>query len=93
MQRIKDNTGVTDVNEIIQKFSTQEDTLKNLEELKQENEHKMNKLNQEKNDLRKQLERIRYEGVESMTRKQIDEVEKNVVIAETKFERNKDKLE
>ena len=28
-----------------------------------------------------------------MTRKQIDEVEKNVVIAETKFERNKDKLE
>ena len=45
MQRIKDNTGVTDVNEIIQKFSTQEDTLKNLKELKQENEHKMNKLN------------------------------------------------
>ena len=30
MQRIKDNTGVTDVNEIIQKFSTQEDTLNNL---------------------------------------------------------------
>ena len=69
MQRIKDNTGVTDVNEIIQKFSTQEDTLNNLWELKEENEHKMNKLNQEKIELRKQLERIRYEGVESMTRK------------------------
>lgn len=34
MKRIKEATGVSDVNEIIQKFVTQEDTTNNLQELK-----------------------------------------------------------
>lgn len=34
MRRIKDATGVSDVNEIIQKFATQHDTHSNLQELK-----------------------------------------------------------
>ncbi len=38
MRRIKDATGVSDVNEIIQKFQTQGDTLSNLKELQQEND-------------------------------------------------------
>lgn len=36
-KRIKEATGVADVNEVIQKVSSQEDTLRNLEELKREN--------------------------------------------------------
>jgi septation ring formation regulator EzrA len=36
---------------------------------------------------------MRYEGLESMTRKQVDEVEKNVNGAQAKYDRNKEKLE
>jgi len=35
------------------------------------------------------LQKIKFESLEGMTRKQIDEVEKNLANAELKFERNK----
>lgn len=44
-------------------------------------------------EIKKELEKVKYEGVESMTRKQVDEVEKNVQNAQLRFERNKDRLE
>jgi hypothetical protein len=78
MRRIKDATGVSDVNEIIQKFATQQDTYNNLVELKATNERKMGDMGDKKLELRSDVERMRYEGLESMTRKQVDEVEKNV---------------
>ena len=78
MRRIKDATGVSDVNEIIQKFATQQDTYNNLLELKQNNERKLMDLNDRKLEMRSDVEKMRYEGLESMTRKQVDEVEKNV---------------
>lgn len=93
MRRIKDATGVADVNEIIQKFSTQTDTLNNLNEMKAANERKIAAINEEKIEIQKQLERLKFEGIEAMTRRQIDEVEKNVVQAELKYERNKDRFE
>ena len=93
MRRIKDATGVSDVNEIIQKFATQQDTYNNLLELKATNERKLLELNDKKLELRSNVEKLRYEGLESMTRKQIDEVEKNVNQAQAKYDRNKEKLE
>jgi len=93
MRRIKDATGVTDINEIIQKFVTQNDTLKNLNSQKEDFERKILELNDEKFEIKKKLDKVKYEGVESMTRKQIDEVEKNVAEAQGRYERNKDKLE
>ena len=78
MRRIKDATGVSDVNEIIQKFATQHDTYNNLQELKVANERKLLDLQDRKLELRSDVEKMRYEGLEGMTRKQIDEVEKNV---------------
>ncbi len=50
-------------------------------------------MNDKKLDLRSDVEKMRYEGLESMTRKQVDEVEKNVNSAQSKFDRNKEKLE
>ena len=44
-------------------------------------------------ELRSDVEKMRYQGLEGMTRKQMDEVEKNVNGAQLKYERNKDKLE
>ena len=78
MRRIKDATGVSDVNEIIQKFATQHDTYNNLLELKATNEKKLLELNDRKLEMKSDVEKMRYEGLESMTRKQVDEVEKNV---------------
>ncbi len=93
MRRIKDATGVSDVNEIIQKFATQSDTYNNLNELKASNERKLLELNDKRVTMRSEVERMQYEGLESMTRKQIDEVDKNVNSAQVKYERNKEKLE
>ena len=93
MRRIKDATGVSDVNEIIQKFQTQGDTLSNLKDLQQENDRKQEMLQSEISELKLSLQKIKFESLEGMTRKQIDEVEKNLANAELKFERNKMQLE
>ena len=93
MRRIKDATGVSDVNEIIQKFATQDDIYSNLVQLKRENEKKLLDLTDQKLELKKEIERLHYQGLEAMTRKQVDEVEKNVRNAQCKFDRNKDRLE
>ena len=65
---------MSDVNEIIQKFATQDDTYTNLLELKNENDRKIQMLNDEKIRLKEEVETIKYEGTENMTRKQVDEV-------------------
>jgi len=52
MRRIKDSTGVSDVNEIIQKFATQQDTYNNLLELKATNERRLNEMNERRQTLR-----------------------------------------
>jgi uncharacterized coiled-coil protein SlyX len=67
--------------------------LKNLNTQKEEFEKRIHELNDKKIEVRSDLNKIKYEGIESMTRKQIDEVETNVAEAQNRFERNKDKLE
>lgn len=93
MRRIKDATGVSDVNEIIQKFTTQSDIYNNLLELKSTNERKLLDMNDKKVEMRNEVEKMRYEGLESNTRKQVDEVERHVNTASQKCDRNKEKLE
>lgn len=72
---------------------TQSDTLNNLNAQKEEFERKILELNDEKFEIKRKLDKIKYEGVESMTRKQIDELEKAVGDSEGRFEQNKDKME
>jgi hypothetical protein len=45
------------------------------------NERKLADMTERRGDLRGDVEKLRYEGMEAMTRKQVDEVEKNVVNA------------
>lgn len=66
------------MNEIIQKFTTQDETNKSLNDLKQEYLEKIEYLNNEKQRLKEELNDLKYEGGESLTRKQIDEVLKKV---------------
>ncbi len=67
-------TGVTDVNDIIQKFTTQDETNKSLLDLKSEYMERIEYLISEKQKLKEELNNLKYEGGESLTRKQIDEV-------------------
>lgn len=92
-RRIKEATGVSDVNDVIQKFITQEDTYKNLEELRKENQSKLETLNQRKLTLKSEIEKARFMAGDTMSRKQMDEVENNVTIAQAKSEKSKQKFE
>ncbi|KAM3132152.1 hypothetical protein pb186bvf_015747 [Paramecium bursaria] len=91
--KLKEATGFRDVNDIIQKFTTQEDTTKSLDDLKREYVEKIEALNNEKLKLRERLNDLKYEGGEALTRKQIDEIENNVNNAINKCERTKLKYE
>jgi len=87
MRRIREATGVHDTNEIIQKFSTQQDTFLNLQELKHTNEQKFAEAQKAKQQLKEDIERAKYEGSEAMTRKQLDEADKHVQAAQTDYDR------
>lgn len=92
-KRIKEATGVADVNEVIQKVSSQEDTLRNLEELKRENQQKLDRMQGIRDDLKREVDAIRYAGSDNMTRKQFDEVEESMNSTQLKYEKNKMKHE
>lgn len=92
-RRLYEVTGVTDVNDIIQKYTTQDETSKSLNDLKQEYMEKIEYLNNEKNRIRTELNALKYEGGENMSRKQFDEIESNVNNVSNKCERARLKYE
>lgn len=75
MLKITEATGVRDINEVIQKFATQGETQKNLLELKQTNEKKLLVLTDKRQTVKGDLEKMKLEGLEAMTRKQVDDME------------------
>jgi hypothetical protein len=94
-QEIKKATGVGDVNdvsEIIQKFMTQDDTLNGLKSIKEEKSRKLEMLNQEREELKENVDKYKYEGAEGITKKQAEELEKNKIASQAKLERYIDKF-
>jgi predicted ATP-binding protein involved in virulence len=61
--------------------------LENLKSERVEYEHKILQLDEEKIEMKKQLQKVKFEGVESITRKQINELEKNVGEAQIRYEK------
>merc|ERR1719230_1342898 len=91
---IKDATGVTEVNEVIQKFLTQEDTQKNLSNLTKENSATIDKLTEERRQLRMKVEELKFSSGGNVGRRQaIDDFETHLSEATEKFDRNKGKFE
>ena len=75
-RKIKEATGVSDVQEVIQKFITQEDTHRSLVEMTKEAETKIDQLNSEKNDLKSKVEELKYSGSGQLgSRRIVDEFE------------------
>jgi len=93
-RRIKEATGVSDVNEVIQKFLTQEDTAHNLMNLTKENQNKIDQLTEERRKFRAQAEDLKFSGGGNIGRKQVvDDFETHLTEATSKFERNRGKYE
>mmetsp|Transcript_86201 Transcript_86201/g.192756 ORF Transcript_86201/g.192756 Transcript_86201/m.192756 type:complete len:533 (-) Transcript_86201:36-1634(-) len=91
---IKDATGVSEVNEVIQKFLTQEDTQKNLTKLTKENQATIDKLTEERRQLRMKVEELKFSSGGNVGRRQaIDDFETHLSEATEKFDRNKGKFE
>merc|ERR1712139_309672 len=92
--RIKEATGVADVNEVIQKFLTQEDTHKNLTSLTRENQSRIDHHLEERRKLRLQVEELKFSSGGNVGRRQvIDDFDTHLSEATEKFERNRGKFE
>merc|ERR1719506_3385535 len=59
-RRIKEATGVADVNEVIQKFLTQEDTQNNLLKLTVESQARIDSLQEEQKQLKMQVDERKF---------------------------------
>merc|ERR1719440_1547704 len=68
--RIKEATGVNDVNEVIQKFLTQEETRKNLTLLTKENQARIDKLTDERRKLRAHVDDLKFSSGGTVGRRQ-----------------------
>merc|ERR1719335_271571 len=85
--RIKEATGVADVNEVIQKFLTQEDTHKNLTGFTRENQSRIDQLSEERRKVRLQVEELKFSSGGNGGRRQvIDDLEKHLSEAGEKYE-------
>uniref|UniRef100_A0A7S1NA18 ODAD1 central coiled coil region domain-containing protein n=1 Tax=Eutreptiella gymnastica TaxID=73025 RepID=A0A7S1NA18_9EUGL len=93
-RKIKEATGVSDVQEVIQKFITQEDTHRSLVEMTKEAETKIDQLNAEKNELKSKVEELKYSGSGQLgSRRIVDEFETHLTEAQHQCDKNRQKYE
>jgi hypothetical protein len=94
-RKIKEATGVSDINEVMQKKMSQEDTAKNLKQLTLENSANLKRYEAEKNELKKKADDMRYEGTgaRSGSRKQVDRLEEQITQSQSRLERVKQKYD
>jgi len=86
MSKIKDATGVSDIQEVVQRFLSQGDTQKHLEALKVTNEKTLVRLKEEKEKLQKEFESMKYSGEAKMSSGQrlLEEYEDKLKASEQK---------
>lgn len=93
-RRIKEATGVSDVNEVIQKFLTQEDTQNNLLKLSVEYQTKIDQLTEQRRQFKTQVDERKFSSAGNIGRRQVvDDFETHLAEASSKCERNKAKYE
>ncbi|OQS06428.1 hypothetical protein THRCLA_01532 [Thraustotheca clavata] len=93
-RKIKEATGVSDVNEVIQKIVSQEGTTENLMMLTKENQARLEALQAEHLHLKMHVEELKYSGSGGgHRRKMVDDHESNLNIATAKLERARLKYE
>lgn len=93
-RKIKEATGVSDVNEVIQKIISQETTTENLIHVTRENQSKMETLQDVKKKIKLHCEELKYNAVGGgQHRKMVDSYEDQLSTAATRLERSRLKYE
>ncbi len=94
-RKIKEATGVSDVNEVVHKIFSQEDQQKHLGELTKENQSRVERMAAELASLKTHVEELKYStpGGRAGARKTVDGYEEKVAGAATRLARAKDKYE
>ncbi|KAM8773711.1 outer dynein arm-docking complex subunit 3-like [Acanthopagrus schlegelii] len=67
-RRIMEATGVTDIQEIVERFTSQKDRHQHLEKLRGENEKELEQLKEQKKLLSQQLQDMKYSGEAKLSR-------------------------
>jgi len=93
-RRIKEATGVSDVNEVIQKFLTQEDTQNNLWSLTVEYQSKIDALQEQRRALKHLVDERKFSSAGNVGKRQVvDDFELHLSEATSKCERNRAKCQ
>lgn len=93
-RKIKEATGVSDVNEVIQKIESQESSMENLVALTKENQLKIEELKELKRGVEGKVEEVKYSGVNGgHRRKLVDDHEDQLANSTTRLDRSKLKFE
>ena len=93
-RRIKEATGVSDVNDVIQKVVNQQGTTENLMTLTKENQLAIEKLNLERRKLKTIVDDIKYSGAATgHRRKQVEEQDEQLATSTSRLERCRLKYE
>ena len=93
-RKIREATGVSDVNEVIQKISSQERSMENLIALSKENQAKIESLKEARRTAKIKVEGVKYSGVTGgFRRKIVDDHEDQLADSATRLDRSKAKFE
>jgi hypothetical protein len=93
-KRIRDATGVSDVQDVLQRFISQEETHKNLVGMSREAQARIDQLKSENGELAAQLEELRYSGCGQLgSRRIIEEFEVHLAEAGNQSHTNGERYE
>ncbi|XP_033997506.1 coiled-coil domain-containing protein 151-like [Trematomus bernacchii] len=94
-RRIKEATGVTDIQEIVERFISQKETHQHLEKLKGENETVLQQLKEQKELLDQQFQDMKYSGEAELSsdRQMLEECELQLQAQQQRCDADKERLE
>ncbi|XP_031419693.1 coiled-coil domain-containing protein 151 [Clupea harengus] len=94
-RRIKDATGVTDTREVVERFISQGDKQRHLEELKEENERTLLQLKEDRDQLQSHFQDIKYSGEAKLSSEQqlLEECQRHLETEEQRHEAAKEHLD
>ncbi|XP_007257226.3 coiled-coil domain-containing protein 151 [Astyanax mexicanus] len=94
-QHIREATGVTNTQEVVDRFTYQKDTQKHLEEMKVENEAKLQQLKEERDTLDAQFQEMKYSGETNLSRarQELEECESHLQTEQQRQNAAKEKVE
>ncbi|XP_072539362.1 coiled-coil domain-containing protein 151 isoform X2 [Salminus brasiliensis] len=94
-QLIREATGVTNTQEVVDKFISQKDTQTHLEEMKLESEAKLQRLKEERDTLHTHFQEMKYSGETNLTsaRQELEECKCHLQAEQQRQDAAKEKLE